>query len=361
LTFAGDAYPRRGERNVFHAANQMTTFGGGSLSYDSNGNLTGDGTNSYTWDARNHLATIAGPTSGSFVYDALGRRAKKTIAGATTQFLYDGLNPLQELDGGNPATPTVNLLTGLGIDEYFSRTDASGTSTMLADMLGSVIALTNPTGGITTQYSYEPFGKTSGATANPYQFTGRENDGTGFYYYRARYYHPTLQRFMSQDPIEFGGGQSNLYAYVSQSPLSFLDPLGLLTIDQVGRILFNETRSLSGPDIGDARYNIAQAIFNGARKFGDSGRPRTASDTVDNVPDGEIATYNSCMGAAEKAHFDRKQGIDPTDGATHFNQRPNDSRDPFLRNPISTQSGPFNNSFPSDALPGTGIYSNTYR
>ena len=67
----------------------------------------------------------------------------------------------------------------------------------------------------------------SGATnGNSYQFTGRENDGTGLYFYRARYYHPTFQRFIAQDPIGFGGGDANLYGYVYEDPANLIDPPG---------------------------------------------------------------------------------------------------------------------------------------
>ena len=59
-----------------------------------------------------------------------------------------------------------------------------------------------------------------------YQFTGRENDGTGLYFYRARYYSPTFQRFVSQDPIGFAGGDANLYAYVYNNPANLIDPFG---------------------------------------------------------------------------------------------------------------------------------------
>jgi RHS repeat-associated protein len=54
-----------------------------------------------------------------------------------------------------------------------------------------------------------------GATGNAFLYTGWENDLTGLYYYRARYYHPTLQRFISEDPIEFAGGDVSLYGYVA--------------------------------------------------------------------------------------------------------------------------------------------------
>jgi RHS repeat-associated protein len=88
--------------------------------------------------------------------------------------------------------------------------------------------LTDSTGAIQTQYSYEPFGATTetGATSsNWYQFTGRANDGTGLYYYRARYYSPRFQRFISEDPIGFNGG-INEYAYALDSPTNYTDPGG---------------------------------------------------------------------------------------------------------------------------------------
>lgn len=52
--------------------------------------------------------------------------------------------------------------------------------------------------------------------------------GTGLYYYRARYYSPTLKRFISEDPIGFSSGDVNFYAYVGNSPTNFIDPLGLV-------------------------------------------------------------------------------------------------------------------------------------
>jgi len=171
---------------------------------------------------------VSGANLGIFMYDGLGRRAAKSIDGVTTQYLHDGLNPVQELSSAG--TPTANLLTGLSIDEFFTRTDSAGSRSLLTDILGSAIALTDANGAMTTTYSYEPFGRASvggAASTNPFQFTGRENDGTGLYYYRARYYHPLLQRFAAQDPIGFGGGDPNLYGYVFEGPTNFRDPFGL--------------------------------------------------------------------------------------------------------------------------------------
>ncbi len=100
--------------------------------------------------------------------------------------------------------------------------------------LGSTIGLSDSSGAVQTQYTYEPFGKTSASgtvSTNSLQFTGRENDDTALYYYRARYYSPTLQRFIDEDPLGFAGGDLNLYAYVRNSPLNFVDPSGQDTFE----------------------------------------------------------------------------------------------------------------------------------
>jgi RHS repeat-associated protein len=210
----------------YNANNQLTEWGTASLYYDPNGNMTSDGTNSYVWNPRNQLASMDS-SAYSFQYDGYGRRTGKTISGATTNYLYDGATSVQELSG---STVIANLLTGLGVDERFTRTDSSGTANFLTDALGSTLALTNSSGSSLAQYAYEPFGNTtvtSGSSTSTYEYTGRENDGTGLYFNRARYYSPTLQRFVSEDPLGFGGGDANLYAYVGNSPTSSTDSSGM--------------------------------------------------------------------------------------------------------------------------------------
>jgi YD repeat-containing protein len=174
--------------NAFNAANEMTGFNSEPLTYDPNGNLLNDGTNTYAWDSRNQLASLAGPTSASFTYDALGRRVGETIADAATGYLYDLANavmPLQEFS--STGTP---LLSGLGT----SRVDLSGIMTFLPDAQNNTIALTDDSGAMQTDYSYGPLGAvaiTGAASDNPYQFGGMQNDGTGVYYGSAGYYSPT--------------------------------------------------------------------------------------------------------------------------------------------------------------------------
>jgi RHS repeat-associated protein len=211
---------------VYNANNQLTSWAGTALTYDLNGNMTGDGTNTYTWNARDELASISGGASASFVYDGLGRRRAKTVAGVETGFVYDGENFVQELNG---ATVTANLVTG-GIDELFARKEGSTASYPLTDVLGSVIGLTDASGVLQTQYSYEPYGKATrsgAATTNSQTYTGREDDGNDLSFYRARYYMPKLDRFVQEDPARLRGGSADLYAYVGGNPISTIDPLGL--------------------------------------------------------------------------------------------------------------------------------------
>jgi len=218
---------------TYDAGNRLLTWGSQVFGYNPNGNLASDGPTSYTWNARNQLIGLSGGASASFAYDGLGRRRAKTIGGFTTNLLYDRLNFVQEQTSGN--TPTANLLTGLGIDETFTRSDVSGTSAVLYDALRSTVALANLAGSVQTQYTVDPFGNTTAsgaATTNAEQFTGRENDFTGLYFYRARYYFPGTQRFISQDPIGPRGG-INLYRYASDNPIGNTDPLGLETF-QIG-------------------------------------------------------------------------------------------------------------------------------
>ncbi len=225
-SFARTGLPGAVSSTTYDAANQLTNWNGTSISYDANGNMLSDGSNAFTWNARNQVETLNGLT---LQYDALGRRTKNAVG---TSFLYNGTNAIQELSG---STVTANLLSG-GVDEVFTRSDSSGSFAPLKDALGSTIALVDSSGTVQTTYSYDPFGSTnaSGASnANEFQYTGRENEGNGLYFYRARYYSPLLGRFISEDPLGFAGG-INLYRYALNNPLLYRDPSGLLN-DETGR------------------------------------------------------------------------------------------------------------------------------
>ncbi len=153
---------------------------------------------------------------------------------------------------------TANYIRTLNIDEPLARITANGLRFYQTDALGSVIGLVDDTGAVKTTYTYDPFGNVtiSGEPSdNPFQYTGRENDNTELYYYRARYYSPELQRFISEDPLNikkviFLKQRSskrvkdtaegvfnyaltypqvlNEFAYTINNPVNYIDPLGLI-------------------------------------------------------------------------------------------------------------------------------------
>jgi RHS repeat-associated protein len=121
----------------------------------------------------------------------------------------------------------IFYLRSLLIDEVLIR---NGTEHYIADALGSAIALTNPVGALTTQYTYEPFGQTvasGNSSDNTIQYTGREQDVRSLYYFRNRYYLPGTARFASEDPKRLFTGSLNAYSYVENNPSRYVDPLGL--------------------------------------------------------------------------------------------------------------------------------------
>ncbi len=101
------------------------------------------------------------------------------------------------------------------------------------DALGSVVALSDADGETVQVYEYDVYGQPAAADPghpNPFAFTGRRFDPeTGLYYYRARYYNPTIGRFLQTDPIGYADGL-NAYAYCRNNPLSWADPSGLVRV-----------------------------------------------------------------------------------------------------------------------------------
>lgn len=239
---------------TYDSNNRLTVWNGRNLIYDPNGNLTGDGLYTYTWNTRNELTEVrqGGTVIGAYAYDALGRRYSRTLNGTTTTYLYDGISAVQERVGS-----TNTDLFGLGVDNYFSRTTGNNTQTYLKDGLGSTLALVDGSGNLTTAYTYGPYGQTGqtgAADSNSTGYTGREMDAGNLYYYRARYYNTELHRFISQDPIGLAGSM-NWYAYVDGNPISLVDPTG-------------EHPVIVGMLLAHALYHGYKEPFNDARRFG---------------------------------------------------------------------------------------------
>jgi RHS repeat-associated protein len=179
---------------------------------------------------------MTGLTDTNAVASAYGFDADQNrVTENTVRYVYDGPNVVLEIENNLPKAAYVS---GLGIDQPIERIQfisgvADGRHVYHTDALGSVWAMTDDLQVVAKSYSYEAFGKLRSETGtgllfpNRYTYTARESigDSLGLYYYRARVMDPNAGRFTSEDPLGFVDGD-NVFLYVNQSPITFLDPLG---------------------------------------------------------------------------------------------------------------------------------------
>jgi RHS repeat-associated protein len=224
--------------NSFDSDNRITASGSTSYAYNDNGSLISStdstGATTYTWDARNRLASISTPggQKTTFLYDFLGNLIQQSDTGPnlnlTQTFVLDDLTNVAYISRSNG--DSVSVLAGRTIDQDFAVTHASGqVEYKLGDAINSTQATVDQTGKIVSSFAYEPFGKTTTTSTYPFQFTGRVPVNSGLYYYRARYYCPGVGRFISEDPLGLASGDSLAYKYAHNNPVNRTDPSGLFS------------------------------------------------------------------------------------------------------------------------------------
>ncbi len=236
-----DRYANRWQQNVttgsgpnpsytFDATNHIS---GSGIIYDAAGNITNDGLgNSYSYDGENRSLTVTGSSSASYVYDAVGRRVRQTVGSSNYDYIFDlsaraitQLNPnwnWSELYVGG-----VHVATYAGGSTYFDH----------SDWLSTVRVHSNVSGGSAGTCTSLPFGDAQtcvGTNPGLLHFTGQPLDSeSNLHHFLFRQSSTTQGRWLSADPaglaaVNPADPQSlNRYAYVWNSPLSLVDPLGL--------------------------------------------------------------------------------------------------------------------------------------
>jgi len=220
------------------------TPAGGSAetqNYDNNGNLTGDGTSTYSYDPENHLMTASNTgMSATYAYDPLGRRETKTVGSTVTEFLNDGQDEIAEYDASGDVLR--RFVPGPAINEPIvyenclgaTNPNCTGTGPSIeyyhTDHHGSVIATSGASQAIQEgPYIYDPTGIGGLTSGQPFQYVGMYYDfETGLYYDRARYYSPWLGRFLQTDPVGYKD-DIDWYTYVGNDPVNKTDPTGKAT------------------------------------------------------------------------------------------------------------------------------------
>jgi RHS repeat-associated protein len=216
--------------NVTNVQYDVTLSGTGrTFSYDANGNLTADGKRTFEWDARNQLVAVnVGAHRSEFTYDGLKRRVRivEKENGITQSDIRSVWGEQTALEDRDADGTTVNRrMFQLG------EQVAAAARFFATDHVGSVSELTGSSGTLLARYQYDPWGRRTVSVGTNLTDAGfgelRQNEIVGLSLARHRAYDAELGRWISEDPIGFAGGV-NVYGYVENAPVSFVDPQGLL-------------------------------------------------------------------------------------------------------------------------------------
>jgi RHS repeat-associated protein len=222
------------------SANTKNQINSAGFVYDAAGNLLNDGAHNYQYDPEGRIrcmdagANCSNPAA-SYVYSVEGRRVKRTVGGATTLYLHDGGSVLSEFANPSPGVGTWQKdYIYLGGALLATESASDGTRYHFSDHLGTPRVITDAAGNVVSRHDYYPYGTeiTAWTDGETHKFTGKERDAeSGLDYFGARYYGSNLGRFASADyflnDTHVSDPQSwNLYTYVRNNPLKFIDPTG---------------------------------------------------------------------------------------------------------------------------------------
>jgi RHS repeat-associated protein len=219
--------------------NQYTSVNGVAFAYDADGNLTHDGVRHYHYDDQNRLVSVLGPEGlVEYEHNGFGQRTAMIVNGVRTEYLIDPMghgNVVAEFDGAGALLAT--MVHGLGL---LARSETGSPLTFYEyDAQGFTAGITDHAGQSIARYAYEPFGSellSEGPPSNPFRQVGQFGVAqmpSGELFARARSYRPDLGRFLSIDPLALDGGDANLYTWVDNSPVNFVDPEGMR-----GRVIY---------------------------------------------------------------------------------------------------------------------------
>jgi len=258
----------------------ILTAGADVYQFDKDGFLTekttSEGTTRYRYSSRGELLEVNLPDGTVITYDhdPMNRRIAKKINGTIAEkYLWQGKTRLLAVYDGsdnllmrfNYADARVPVSMEMGGVTYY----------LTYDQVGSLRAVTDNAGNIIKQVDYDSFGNiisdSNPSFEIPFGFAGGLHDrDTGLVRFGARDYDPVIGRWTAKDPIDFAGGDVNLYGYVQNDPVNWIDPNGLIPTVIGGAI--------GGAAAGAVAGGIAGAVsaWGSGGSWGDIGRSALA-------------------------------------------------------------------------------------
>ncbi len=238
------------ENYTYDQVHRITSGPGATFTHDDNGNIISevrDGiTTDYEYDYRDSLVSWDNGTN-SFIYrySGAGNRISSTIDGVETRYVLDTNRTLPEVLARTNSSGTVQDYYVYGASGLVNRITPDDSSfTYHFDATGNTVAITDSSEDIVNSYGYTPYGKVTSneSIENPFEFSGQYGvmaEENGLNYMRARFYHPEIRRFISQDRLWGDATEPlslNLYAYVQGNPMMRVDPSGLTSDSRLNHL-----------------------------------------------------------------------------------------------------------------------------